>query len=125
MENSFFYSDADIFTWLKLSYHPNEKKCTSQQVLQNNSTLGLLQNWRGEAKLFLFYLFLILRAFLQNDLFWSWARCSSNNVQGVEHNLWIENSDSGIFEDTQCLIQEIASKYAYHACDKQRRLLYK
>ena len=35
------------------------------------------------------------------------------------------NSDSGIFEDTQCLIQEIASKYAYHECDKQRRLLYK
>ena len=34
------------------------------------------------------------------------------NDQRVKHNLWqIENVDSRIFEETQCVIQELASKY--------------
>ena len=44
--------------------------------------------------------------------------------QELEHNLWqIENIDSRIFEDTQCVIQEIASKYTNMKVIKTKQIM--
>ena len=74
-------------------------------------TLGQFWNWREEAKLLFILLVFNFSHFSSKWLFWSWARCIFNNIWGIEWKLWwIENIDSRIFQDTQCIIQEIESK---------------
>ena len=53
--------------------------------------------------------------FSSKYLFWNCTRCSSKcTTQVIEQNLWrTENIDLKIFEDTQCIIQKVASKNTY------------
>lgn len=63
--------------------------------------------------------FLILYDFLKNDSLGELSKMQFN-IREAEHNpvLQIENIDSAIFEDTQCVIQEISKQVHKHEIDQ-------